>query len=115
MVTAKTAMLNNLTPHDLPSPPEVAIRIVRVAADPDISARDLQKIVSGDAALMAELLRIANSPFFGYRQTVTRVEQALVVLGQKMLRNIALLFIARETLRSGPTTAGGRSRNHPWS
>lgn len=104
MVTAKTAMLNNLTPHDLPSPPEVAIRIVRVAADPDISARDLQKIVSGDAALMAELLRIANSPFFGYRQTVTRVEQALVVLGQKMLRNIALLFIARETLRSGPTT-----------
>jgi len=104
MVTVKTAMLNKLTPHDLPSPPAVAIHIVRSAADPDITARDLQKIVSGDAALVVELLRIANSPFFGFSRSVTRVEQAMVVLGQKMLRNIALLFIARETLRSGPST-----------
>jgi len=104
MGTVNTALLNNFTPQDLPTPPEVAIRIVRAVAEPDISARELQKIVSGDTALTAELLRIANSPFFGARQSVTRIEQALVILGQRMVRNIALLFIARETLRSSPMT-----------
>jgi diguanylate cyclase (GGDEF)-like protein len=93
-------LLDNITPHDLPSPPDVAIRIVRACGETEISAQDLQQIISRDTALVAELLRVVNSPFFGYRKRATKVEQALVILGQRKLRNVALLFIARETLRA---------------
>lgn len=94
-----TTKLRTLTPSDLPSPPDVAMRIVRACGDPAVSNKELREIIGSDSTLTMELLRIVNAPFFGLRQPVTRMEQVLVVLGHRRLRNIALLFIARETLR----------------
>ena len=101
MVTMSTitTKLGTLTPSDLPSPPDIAIRIVRACGDPAVSNKELREIIGSDSTLTMELLRIVNAPFFGLRQPVTRMEQVLVVLGHRRLRNIALLFIARETLR----------------
>ena len=99
MITTK---LGTLTPHDLPSAPEVALRIVRACGDPGVEIKTLQNLLSTDAALSAELLRIVNAPYFGLRQPVTKMEQVIVVLGQRLLRNMALVFIARETLRAHP-------------
>lgn len=100
MVTMPTTTkLRTLTPSDLPSPPDVAMRIVRACGDPAVSNKELREIIGSDSTLTMELLRIVNAPFFGLRQPVTRMEQVLVVLGHRRLRNIALLFIARETLR----------------
>ncbi len=95
-----TTKFGTLTPHDLPTPPEVAIRIVHACADPAVSGRQLQHIVSQDPALSAELLRVANAPYFGLRNPATKLEHALLVLGQRQLRNIALLFLAREAMRT---------------
>lgn len=103
--------LGTLTPHDLPSPPDVAIRIVRACGDAAVSNKALQQIIASDATLTMELLRMVNSPFYGQRQPVTRIEQVLVILGHRRLRNVALLFIARESLRV-PTIAPAELRDY---
>ena len=52
-----------LKPTDLPAPPQEAIGIVRACARPDITSRRLAEIVTHNAVLTAELLRIVNSAF----------------------------------------------------
>lgn len=65
-----------------------------------MTSKDLQEILGTDTALSLELLRIVNAPFFGLRRPATKMEQVVLVLGQRLLRNMALVFIARETLRA---------------
>ncbi len=99
-ITMITTKLGTLMPQALPSAPEAALRIVRACGDPEVTDNDLQQILSIDSAVSAELLRIVNSPLFGLRRPVTEIEQAVLVLGRRLLRNGALVFIARETLRT---------------
>lgn len=91
--------LGRITPADLPTPPEVALRVMHACADPNMSSRQLAAIISSDTALVAELLRMANSPFFGIGREIATPSQALVVLGTRALRNFVLGFSARESFR----------------
>ncbi len=92
--------LGAITPGDLPTPPEVALRVMHACADTNITSRQLAKLIGSDTALVAELLRVANSPYFGVGRNVTTPAQAVVVLGTRSLRNFVLSFSARESLRA---------------
>lgn len=89
-----------LKPTDLPAPPQEAIGIVRACARPDITSRRLGDIVTHNAVLTAELLRIVNSAFFGFRTKVTSAAHAVTLLGQRALRNLALCVAMRDALRA---------------
>ncbi len=70
--------------------PEAAARAGQVAEDPDSSIEELGRAFSQDAALCSNLLKVANSAMYGLRTEVSCVERAAVVLGRKVLRNVAL-------------------------
>ena len=91
--------LKNLGPSDLPTPPSIALKIVHACSNPNMTGSQIAEIVGSDTALLAELLRMVNSPFFGIRQKVSSAQRAVVVLGVRSLRNLALCFTARESLR----------------
>ena len=46
---------------DLPSFPEIALRVRRVLSDPDTTLEKVVRVVGSEPALAARLLRIANS------------------------------------------------------
>lgn len=94
-VTATT-----VRPSDLPAPPRGAIRIVQACSRPGIESRVLAGIVSHDPVLTAELLRVANSAFFGLVSQVRSVARAVTVLGQRALRNLVLCISMRDALRA---------------
>ncbi|HHM04132.1 MAG TPA: GGDEF domain-containing protein [Gammaproteobacteria bacterium] len=104
MSTAATvqARCSALAPSDLPTPPAVVLRVLHACADPDIDGCTLEAAIGHDAALVAELLRLANSPFFGGGRSVSTIAQAVAALGMRALRNFVLFFSARESLRSHP-------------
>ncbi|MBI5460794.1 MAG: HDOD domain-containing protein [Gammaproteobacteria bacterium] len=91
--------LANLKPTDLPAPPQEAIGIVRACAHSDITSKRLAEIVTHNAVLTAELLRIVNSAFFGFRAKATSAAHAVTLLGQRALRNLALCVAMRDALR----------------
>lgn len=70
--------------------------------DSDFAA--LERIIAQDPALAARVLRVANSPFYGFSAHIGSVHDACVVLGIYTVRNIVL---AAGVLDRFPPTAGG--------
>lgn len=90
---------DKVRPSDLPAPPKDAIRIVQACSRPDVDSRDLARIVTNDPVLTAELLRVANSAYFGLVSQVKSVARAVTVLGNRALRNMVLCIAMRDALR----------------
>jgi HD-like signal output (HDOD) protein len=74
--------------------PPAAIRILRVVDDPRTNLVDLEKAVSLDPVLTAQVLKVANSAYFGLARTVGSLRQALFVLGFRTVRSMALSLAA---------------------
>lgn len=55
-------------------------------------ARDIKKIVEMDPLLSAHILKIANSPHYGFSQKVRTIAHAIGLLGVRRIRTIAFTF-----------------------
>ena len=89
-----------MNPADIPSPPAAVARVVRMASDPDVTAEKLGQVIGADPAFTAELLRTVNSPFYGLKQPATSAARAVAILGSRALRNLAICFAVRDSLRN---------------
>lgn len=70
--------------------PEAAANAGKVAENPESSVEELRDAFSKDPALCSNLLKVANSALYGLRAEVSSIDRAAVVLGRKVLRNVAL-------------------------
>ncbi len=75
---------------DLPPLPAVAARVMAMADDANSSALDMAQVLSSDQALTAKLIRISNSAYYGFARKVSTVREAVVVLGMKQVRQVAV-------------------------
>jgi putative nucleotidyltransferase with HDIG domain len=74
----------------LPAVPSVYTRLSQRLRDPNASVYELSQMIASDATLATQVLRIANSAYFGRHQPVTRIEAAAARLGTRLLRSIVL-------------------------
>lgn len=72
----------------LPPFPDVLIRLERELSQPDVSVLRLASLLEEDVALVAQLLRVANSAYYGGRTRITSVADAAIRLGMQELRSI---------------------------
>ncbi len=70
--------------------PEVFLRINEMVDDPASSASDIGRFISQDPALTARLLKIANSPLYGFPSRVDTVSRAITIIGTRGLRDLIL-------------------------
>ncbi|MGC8667579.1 MAG: HDOD domain-containing protein [Chthonomonadales bacterium] len=84
---------------ELPSLPDVALKVLQMADDPGVSAREISRVISADMALAARLLRIANSAYYGITRSVSTINEAVVILGMQAVRSLALAAASYDTLR----------------
>jgi HD-like signal output (HDOD) protein len=68
----------------------VVTQVIQTVADPRSSVKDLNRIINLDVTLTATILRVANSPLFGFSRKVGSLEQALQVLGFTEVQNLIL-------------------------
>jgi HD-like signal output (HDOD) protein len=57
---------------------------------PRSSLADIGRVISEDQGLTARLLKLANSPLFGYHATIDSITKALTLIGIQQLRDLAL-------------------------
>jgi HD-like signal output (HDOD) protein/GGDEF domain-containing protein len=76
----------------LPTTTTVALKFVELGRDPDTGANDYARVISADAALCSKILALANSSWFGVRNRVTKVPQAVSLLGLCNVRALALSY-----------------------
>lgn len=74
----------------LPSQPIAAMRALRMVDDPQASTADLARLVETDPALSAQVMRLANSPYYGLSQNVSSAGRAVVLLGFTTVRALAV-------------------------
>lgn len=84
----------------LASLPEVTQQIVQTVQDPHSTPSQLHKIISHDPALVARILKVVNSAFYGLPGQVASVERALVLLGLNAVKNIAIAASLGQLFRS---------------
>lgn len=77
-------------PNKLPTIPKVVQQLIASFNSDNISATEIARLIAGDPALSAKLLRLANSAYFHVSRTVGTVDDALRMLGFVMVRNLVL-------------------------
>jgi HD-like signal output (HDOD) protein len=75
---------------ELPTLPEVAIRLLNTFGREDVTLRELVALIGQDPALAARLLRLANSARFAPRERITRLIDAAAMIGLGSLRGLAM-------------------------
>lgn len=96
----------------LPSPPVIALHILRAVKKGDASFDELSRIILADPALTAKILKVANSSFYGMPNRVNTIEKALSVLGLNVTKNIALSFVIAREMAGGERE--GFNFNYFW-
>ncbi|HHP7236625.1 MAG TPA: HDOD domain-containing protein [Desulfobacterales bacterium] len=76
----------------LPTLPGVAMKILEAVRNDHAGLKDLAAILSNDPSLSAEVLRLINSSYYGYKTQVTNVQHAVKLLGATAVKNLALSF-----------------------
>jgi len=74
----------------LPLLPSSVMRLRTVLDDPRSSADAVEAVVRPDAALTGNLLRMANSAFFGVPRRIESVRQAITLLGMRRVYEAAV-------------------------
>ena len=70
--------------------PRVVGEVLRLLDDPNSRQADIAHLLQQDPALVAILLRFANSPVFAQARTVDSVERAVMLLGREHLRRLVI-------------------------
>ena len=74
----------------LVSLPDICFQVNQLADNPTSNAKNIADVVSQDPNLVAQVLRIANSPYYGFPSRVDTIMRAISVIGIEDLRNLVL-------------------------
>jgi len=75
---------------NLPTLPDVALRLLELTGDDDVSIKELVQVISHDPAISSRILKVANSAYYGFARQVTVIDHAIALLGMDMVRSLAL-------------------------
>ena len=76
--------------RDLQMLPDVAIKAISVADDPDAKIKELTSIIAQDIKLTTNLLSLSNSTLFGVGQPVSSLQIAITRVGFRQTKNMIL-------------------------
>lgn len=90
--------------------PQVVYQVLELTNNPNATARDLERVISIDQGMSARVLNTVNSAYYGLPRKIASIKDAVVLLGFKTIRNLAMtasvfdLFVGktdRQNLRRG--------------
>ncbi|MFP7753376.1 HDOD domain-containing protein [Thermodesulfobacteriota bacterium B35] len=88
--------------------PHIISRLTRLINDENSTLQDFEEVIRSDPALVARLLTLVNSSYFGVVRKVDSISRAVALLGMKNLHNIAMT----DALQS---MAGREKKNRSFS
>lgn len=74
----------------LPQIPHVMQEVIKSLRDENVSGQQLAALVSNDQVIVAKVLRLANSSYYGARRNVAKVSEAVQLLGLDTFRNLVI-------------------------
>ncbi len=85
-----------LTIEQIPTLPDTSAEILALIDDDNTSIETISQFVEQDQALALQILKYANSPFFGTIRKVSSVKHAIVVIGLGEVKSMLLAFTIQQ-------------------
>ncbi len=92
---------------ELPTSPAVVSTVMGLTANLNTEITELTRVLSGDPALTAKVLRLSNSPFYGRARTVSSLNEAVVILGFYTIRSLVVASSTYSIFRKGKSEKHG--------
>lgn len=92
MPTHKKTVAEQVQEHPdlIPSLPDVVAKAIKLLDDPNSGPAEFDALLSRDPPLVATILRLANSPVYGFAHKKETVREAIVGMGLKGLRGVLM-------------------------
>lgn len=85
---------------ELPTRPEVALKIQELTADPESGLNQLTEVIQRDATLAGGLLHAVNSPLFRAAEPIQSVREAVLRLGYRNTRMLTTNLALRHAFKA---------------
>ena len=87
---------------DIPSQPEVLVKLSLLLAEDDIDLGAVSLLISSDMALAAAVLKAVNTAMYGLRGRVQSVQQAITYLGTREVASVTFEMGLRAVFPASP-------------
>ncbi len=74
----------------MPPLPTSVGKVLEICQKPNAQPNDLNKVISLDPVLLARVMKLINSAYYGLTQEVTSLVRAIIMLGLNTVKNLAL-------------------------
>jgi len=74
----------------LPTVPGVLKKLLKVIENPKVSLNEIGSFITSDPVLTSRVLKLVNSPVYGFPGRISSVSQALILLGMNVVRGLLL-------------------------
>jgi putative nucleotidyltransferase with HDIG domain len=68
--------------------PSVAKRLLELVSKPNVSLTEISRFISSDPALTTKILKMVNSPVYGFPGRISSVNQAVLLLGLNVVKGL---------------------------
>lgn len=89
----------------LPSPKGVALAILNLMQQDDVTINEITHVIKADPALSGRLIKFANSVRFGASRSIVSISEAVMMIGMPMVRQLVLGFSVLSNFRGGKCSA----------
>ena len=79
-----------LAVKDLPTLPPVLDEITKMIEDDNCTPKQIAEAIAKDQVLSAKVLKMVNSPVYGFPRRITTIQHAIVLLGFNVIRGIII-------------------------
>ncbi len=95
-LSLKSKILRSLV--ELPPMPNIILKAREIMEDPGSSLKDLSSVIEHDQAIVARVLALANSAYYGLSGMVSSIQHASILLGQKTLGELITIAASSRLL-----------------
>jgi HD-like signal output (HDOD) protein len=96
ITSLKSKILRSLV--ELPPMPNIILKAREIMEDPGSSLKDLAGVIEHDQAIVARVLALANSAYYGLSGLVSSIQHASILLGQKTLGELITIAASSQLL-----------------
>ncbi len=96
ILSLKSKILRSLV--ELPPMPNIILKAGEIMEDPDSSLKELSGVIEHDQAIVARVLALANSAYYGLSGLVSSIQHASILLGQKTLGELITIAASSRLL-----------------
>ncbi|GJQ64076.1 MAG: two-component system response regulator [Melioribacteraceae bacterium] len=88
--------------NEIPVLPEFYYKLEKMLEQPDVSIAEVKNLIAHDPALVAKILQLVNSAFFGFSKNISDLTQAISFLGLKIIKTLVLYLSVTATIKIAP-------------